>query len=192
MLAPQHPRERVILARPGRQPISPEKASLVVLLLNTGVLSDCEIGRRLRIDDKVVGRMRKGHERFDDEGRVVVLNPGEFFLDEPLRCPGPCRQRVTIFPCRICGGCPTPGLIRASAAHVNDHAAAPPEKRRQAMLRQLSLLDEPFELPPPGSTITCGRKSGPRKKPRRSRTAAAGAAGKHLLKHFGRPSERKK
>lgn len=100
----------VPMAKVGRPPIASERLSIAVTLIAKGVLSDAEIGRRLRLSHTTIGRIRRAAVRFknrlyasrdDAEGHPMVLEAGEMLHSEPVRCPG-CRGRITITPCRLC------------------------------------------------------------------------------------------
>lgn len=125
----------VRMAKVGRPPIASETLSVAVKLIAKAVLSDAEIGRRLRLSHTTIGRIRRAAVRFQDrlyasrddaEGHPMVLEAGEMLHSEPVRCPG-CRGRVTITPCRLCAlgtlGNALPLSRRAKVAeHVRQRA----------------------------------------------------------------------
>lgn len=122
------------MAKVGRPPIASETLSVAVTLIAKGVLSDAEIGRRLRLSHTTIGRIRRGlvilhtspagagrpHALRDDaEGHPITLEAGEMLHTEPVRCSG-CRGRITVTPCRLCA-LGQPKLPESRRFRVQEH-----------------------------------------------------------------------
>jgi hypothetical protein len=113
-----------------RRPISFERAVLVMILLRCD-LSDPEIARRVGVGRETVRRIRRGDIKINSQGLAIELRPGHFMAPRPMRCPG-CKQLCEIFPCYLCGGCPSVGAIVA-VAKANGLITGPAAPRNRRM-----------------------------------------------------------
>jgi len=89
-----------------RRVLNPQRAvdaatiRMIQRMLAVGILNRSEIAREAGVARSLVERVAKGKRKAIDTARPI-LNHGERFLRQPVRCPG-CRALVSIIPCRLC------------------------------------------------------------------------------------------